>query len=454
MMTKNTLSQQEKMELVMLEQLVKKDHLLRKIDAHIDFTFIYDVVEVLYSQDNGRPSVDPIVLFKMELIQKLYGIRSIRRLVDDIHHNMAYRWFLGYGITDSIPDHSVFSQNKIRRYQSSSKYLEIFEIIVKQAIEKGLVKGKIVYTDSTHIRANASNSKYESEEIEFVISKNKDIDRINSVRERHGQKPLKVLEDKIGTKRKKVSKTDPDCAFMNRDRKPRGFYFLDHITVDSSYNIILDAFVTPGNVHDSISYLERLDYVMATYELPKTLKYTSADAGYFNNNVLLGLKERNLHPIIGATKFAKKPGKDSKYWFSYDLIEDVYICREGQLLEYKTTNRQGYSEYESEKETCEKCQRKDQCLLSNNVTRIIRRHVNEEYKDEAREVLKTDKGKNIYSRRKETVERVFADAKEIHGFRYAHFRGIEKVQTEAYLVAIAQNIKKMAMVLDAKATSE
>lgn len=448
MMTKNTMSQQQKMEFVMLEQLVKPDHLLRKIERNIDFTFIYEVVEELYSQDTGRPSVDPVVLFKMELIQKLYAIRSLRRLVDDVHHNMAYRWFLGYGITDTIPDHSVFSQNKIRRYRDSSKYREIFETIVRQAIEKDLVKGKIVYTDSTHIRANASNSKFESEDVEIEISSNTHLDRVNSVRERHGQKPLKEKENKVKTKHKKISTTDPDCAFMRRDRKPTGFYFLDHVTVDSSYNIILDAHVTAGNVHDAIPYLSRLDYIRDTFELPKPLKYACADAGYFNNNVLLGLKERNLKPIICPTKYQKQPGKDSKYWFSYDLIEDVYICREGHLLEYKTTKRDGYSEYISDEETCYKCPRKSQCLLGKNTIRTIRRHVYDEYKEEVREALKEEKGKNLYDRRKETVERVFADAKELHGFRYAHFRGLEKVQTEAYLVAIAQNIKKMAIVLD------
>lgn len=454
MMTKNTMTSQQKMEFVMLEQLVKQNHLLRKIERNIDFTFIYEVVHELYCHETGRPSVDPVVLFKMELIQKLYGIRSLRRLVDDIHHNMAYRWFLGYGITDSIPDHSVFSQNKIRRYKDSSKYREIFETVVKQAIEKGLVKGKIVYTDSTHIRANASNSKFESEEVEVEILKNTHLDRINSVRERHGQKKLKEKENQTKTKYKKVSTTDPDCAFMRRDRKPTGFYFLDHVTVDSSYNIILDAFVTAGNVHDAIPYLSRLDYVRNSFNFPKELKYACADAGYFNNNVFLGLKERNLKPIICPTKFQKQPGKDSKYWFSYDLIEDVYICREGYLLEYKTTKRDGYSEYISDEETCYKCPKKSQCLLGKNTIRTIRRHVYEEYKDEARAALKEEKGKNLYDRRKETVERVFADAKELHGFRYAHFRGLEKVQTEAYLVAIAQNIKKMAIVLDAKHQDE
>ena len=454
MMSMNT-ENQLKMELVMIEQLVSEDHILRAIDKYIKFGFIYDLVEDMYSKNNGRPSVDPVVLFKMLLIQKLFGISSERRLMQEIHHNMAYRWFLGFGITTKVPNHSIFSQNKIRRFKESSIFEEIFNKIVDQAIDYGLVKGKIVYTDSTHIRANASNSKYDNEMYEVNEDKNLHLEKVNLVRERHGKKPLKELEPKVTTKSRKVSKTDPDSGFMHRDRKPVGFYHLDHRTVDSSYNIILDTFITAGNMHDSIPYLDRLDYINATFpNLPHLVKYACADAGYFTTRVLTGLKERHMTPIIGAARHQKKKGKDSKYWFTYDLIEDVYVCREGELLEYKTTSRQGYSEYVSDPEVCCKCDRKEKCLINKDGYRTIRRHVDEEYKDEARAILKTEKGKNIYDRRKETVERSFADSKEHHGHRYAHYRGRDNVQNEAYLVAAAQNIKKIAMVLNSRASKE
>jgi len=444
-------TEQKRLELVMLEQMVKENHLLRKIDKYVDFKFIYDLVKDLYSQNNGRPSVDPVVLIKMLFIQYLYGITSERRLIDEVHHNMAYRWFLGFGITTKIPHHSIFSQNKIRRFKDSRLFEEIFYKILEQADEYGLIKGKIIYTDSTHIRAYASNSKYTSEEVVTEVDGNKDLDRINNIRMRHGHKPLKVKEDKVKTKQKKVSKTDPDSGYMNRDRKPEGFYFLDHRTVDSSYNIILDTFITAGNVHDATPYLDRIDHITEVVKGLKNavdIKYTCADAGYFNNKVFKGLKERHLSPIIGAIRHQKKPGKDSKYWFTYDIIEDVYVCRMGQLLEYKRTSRDGYSQYESEAEICNECEHKLQCIFDKADKRTIRRHVFEEYKEEAREILKTDKGKALYDRRKETVERSFADSKTHHGYRYAHYRGQENVQDQAYLVATVQNIKKMAMVLD------
>lgn len=191
MLTKSK-DKQTSYEFVMLEELVKEDHLLRKIDKYIDFSFIYDEVEDLYSSDNGRPSIDPVVLFKMTLLQYLYGIRSERVLVEEIHHNMAYRWFLGFNITDKIPDHSIFAVNRIRRFNDTKVYENIFNKIVEQAINHGLVKGKIVYTDSTHIKANASLSKFENED--YIIEEEEDpelLERINEKRESKGQKPLK-----------------------------------------------------------------------------------------------------------------------------------------------------------------------------------------------------------------------------------------------------------------------
>lgn len=446
MMTTNT-EQHQNVEIVILEQLVSQDHLLRDVVKYVDFDFIYDLVEHMYS-DVGRPSIDPVVLVKMLLLKPLFGIGSERRLMQEIHHNMAYRWFLGFGITTKIPDHSIFSQNRIRRFCESTVFEDIFDDVVNQATKYGLTKGKIVYTDSTHVRANASNSKYENEVHEVIEDRNLHLEKVNFIRERHGKKPLKELEAKIHEKQRKISTTDPDSGFMHRDRKPTGFYHLDHRTVDSSYNIILDTFITPGNVHDSVPYLERIDYIRSKFSnLPNPIQYACADAGYFTPKVLKGLKERHLVPIIGAPRHQKKKGKDSKYWFTYDLIEDVYVCRKGELLEYKTTTRDGYSEYVSESETCYQCDHKEKCLLGKNDHRTIRRHVDEEYKDEARQILRSEKGKELYNRRKETVERSFADSKQHHGHRYAHYRGNENVQNEAYLIATAQNIKKIAMVL-------
>lgn len=454
MMTKNAGSQQE-IELVMLEQLVKPNHLLRKIDKHIDFSFIYDIVGPYYSEDYGRPSLDPIVLFKMSLLQALYGIRSERRLMDEIHHNMAYRWFLGFGLTQKIPNHSVFSKNRERRFKNTSVYEEIFNEIVLKAIELGLVKGEIFYTDSTHIRASASNSKYENQEVEQIITPDESLlELINQKRQSKGQKQLKSAEDKIMVKNKKISKTDPDSGFMHRDRKPTGFYYLAHMTVDGANNIILNAHLTPGNVHDSKPYIDNLNHIFDTFEIIPT--YAGADAGYFNIEILEELSSQNLIPVIGPRRYSGKKGKKSKYWFTFDSEQDCYYCQQGYKLEYSTITRQGYMEYKSDSAICKDCPMREKCLYESQVDgeikedqiRIIRRHIKENYADETRAFMKTDLGKSLYKRRKETIERIFADGKELYGLRYAHYRSHANVESQVLITATAMNIKKMATILN------
>ena len=135
------------MEFVSIEELVPTDHLLRKIDKVIDFAFIRERVRDLYCADNGRPAIDPVVLFKMLFIGYLYGLRSERQLVRDIQVNVAYRWFLGFGLTDKIPDASTISQNRRRRFTASTIYQEIFDEIVLQATQRKMVDGTVLYTD-------------------------------------------------------------------------------------------------------------------------------------------------------------------------------------------------------------------------------------------------------------------------------------------------------------------
>src|SRR5512140_1132145 len=152
---------QSSMEFVSIEQLVPEDHLLRKIEKVIDFSFIREKVKGLYCADNGRPAIDPVVLFKMLFIGYLYGIRSERQLVRDIQVNVAYRWFLGFVLTDKVPDASTISQNRRRRFSESTIYQDIFDEIVVQAANRKMVDGTVLYSDSTHLKANANKHKYE-----------------------------------------------------------------------------------------------------------------------------------------------------------------------------------------------------------------------------------------------------------------------------------------------------
>jgi transposase len=151
---------QGEMEFVYLEDLIPQDHLLRKIKKHIKFDFIREKTKHLYCENNGRPAIDPVVLFKMLFIGYLFGIRSERQLVREIQVNLAYRWFLGFNIADKIPDASTLSQNRKRRFNGTPIFREIFDKIVLLSMEHGLVDGKTLYTDSTHLKANANKHKF------------------------------------------------------------------------------------------------------------------------------------------------------------------------------------------------------------------------------------------------------------------------------------------------------
>lgn len=437
---------QNSMEIVMLEQLVPQDHILRKIDRYIDFSFIKDLTYDLYWHTNGRPGVDPVVLFKMLFIGYLFGIRSERQLVKDIEVNLAYRWFLGYSITEKIPDASTISKNRTRKFKSNDIPQKIFDNIVKQAIAKGFVGGKVLYSDWTHIKANANKRKFEKVEVEvtpkeYLEQLDKDV---NEDRIAHGKKPLKEKEHLPTKKEIKKSTTDPDSGYMMKDNKPEGFFYLDHRTVDSKNNIIVDVHVTPANVSDTDPILKRLDRVKETFNFPKKTKYVGLDSGYSTNAIFKGLVDRNLVPVVAYRRSPHKKGMFTKNKFIYDFDKDIYICPNNFSLIYKTTTREGYREYRCFEEICANCPLRDKCISEKNRYKIVRRHVWEDHKDDNKNFLKTEKGKSIYKRRKETVERSFADSKSLHGLRYARMRGNENVREQCLLTAAVQNMKKIA----------
>lgn len=437
------INRQIEFEMVTIEELVSNGHMLRKIDKYIDFSFIYDKVAPYYCLNNGRPGIDPVRFFKMLLIGYLYGIKSERRLVEEISHNNAYRWFLGYKLTDPIPHHSVFSKNRQRRYKDSTIFQEIFEDLVFMAMEENMLNGKVLYTDSTHIKSNANNKKFRNIEVpttpqDYVDELN---EAVNQDRIEHDKKPLPKAEVKEETKTIKESTTDPDSGYMNRDRKPQGFYFLDHRTTDSLYNMITDIYITPGNVSDNTCYIDRLKYQINRFGFD--VEAVGLDSGYNTAFICKELYDLGIFAAIGRRKAGGKKHFFKKNKFTYDEERDIWICPNNCTLKYYTTIREGSKEYKSSKEDCKKCPYFKQCVTNQNGTKSIRVHVWQEYKDWVKDNTNSVYGKEIYRRRKETIERSFANSKELHGYRYAKFRGIEKMKIQAYMTAIAQNIKKM-----------
>ncbi len=274
-----------------IEELVPQDHDVRMLDNCIDWSFIYPLVENLYS-DVGRPSIDPVVLFKMIFINIIFGLGSMRKTCREIQVNLAYRWFLGISMDEKVPNYSTWSQNYIRRYSDSKVFEEIFDQILKQAISYGFVDMETVYGDSTHQKANANKNKYTDEEVEIMkkIYESDLLDEINRDREEHGKKPIKKRKEELNfdeetgelkrdiqTKHIKISKTDSESGCFHKGEKEKCFAYSHQIFCDRN-GFVLASVCVAGNVHDSVSFFSA--YRVLSDKYGKQIKNVCLDAGY------------------------------------------------------------------------------------------------------------------------------------------------------------------------------
>lgn len=414
-----------------MEEIVPKDSIFRKIDKYIDFTFIYDEVKDLYCDNNGRPSIDPVVLFKLVFIQAIDGLKSMRQTCKKIKVDAEYRWFLGIPFGVDTPHFSTFSKNYERRFKDTDIFEKIFINIVNQAIKYNLVDGTILYTDSTHKKANANKNKYEDTIVEEVQKRRIWLEEeINEERIKQGKKTFKY-EDKTKEKHIKVSTTDKESGYYHRDNKEKGFMYLDHRTVDHKCNIIVDAYMTEGNVHDSVPYTSRLDYIKDTFGF--NIKRCAADSGYDTLDIKKYFIDNDIFGVLGYRRHGTKESRQEKSKYYYEKKLDIYVEKEtGEVLEYRgTIDRNGYKKYQNE-----------------NKTKIIRRHIKEQWNEKFRENRLSEEGKELYKFRKEKVERSFADSKNNHGYRYAMYRGLKKNQNYTWLICAAQNMKTISLKIE------
>ena len=179
------------LEFVNLENMVPQDHLLRKIDAAIDFKKIYEFVEDLYCEDNGRPSVDPVVLFKIVLIQHIYGLPSLRRTLEEVSMNLAYRWFIGYPLNEAVPHFSTVSYNFKHRFNHATVE-HVFRWVLKSAAEEGYLDTEAIFVDGTHIQASANLKKRAGKAVPKQAKRyaKELFEEVNKDREEHGKKPF------------------------------------------------------------------------------------------------------------------------------------------------------------------------------------------------------------------------------------------------------------------------
>lgn len=464
---------QQSVELVILEEMIPEDHLLRKIDRMIDFSFIRKLCMPLYSLNNGRPAIDPEMLFRMLFVGYLYGIRSERRLEEEVNYNLAYKWFCGLDILEKSPDASTISANRRRRFRENDIAEKVFNEILSQAVRRGLVCGKILYTDSTHVKAKANKHKKETRVVEITPKEYmEELDaQIDEDRAELGKKPLKrkgappkdegnagdtedtghtenggnAAEGSAKTREIQVSTTDPESGQLHKEGKPDGFHFSEHRTVDSRCNIVVNVRITAANVNDVDPMPDILRDIKGRLGTLPT--YMGVDAGYHNARTCHLLAENGIQGVVGYRRHTHKGDHLGKYRFRYDPKEDCYRCPQGQALLPRTVSREGYREYFSNAKECEGCPIRKQCLSETATRRLVTRHVWQDALEAADAFTKTAAGKALYKLRKQTIERSFAEAKELHGLRTARMLGIRNMREQSFLTAAVQNIKRIVRML-------
>lgn len=300
-------------EFVSIETLVPQDHLLRAVTDCLDFDFIYDEVKDMYSENLGRPSIDPVVLIKLAMLQILFGIRSMRQTVKEAEVNLAYRWFLGYGLQEPIPHFSTFGQNYKRRFKESDLFEKIFEHILMEAITCGFVKSDAVFLDATHVKANANKNKYVKKMAQHRTHKYKRdlMQELNADREEHGKKPFDddPGDEDGGERPLKESTTDPESGLFVKGEKERCFAYTATVACDRN-NFILGIKAAPGNVHDSQVFSDV--FTDLNDRFPE-MEAMVVDAGYKTPGICREIIQAGKIPVMPYKRPMTKDGYFKKY---------------------------------------------------------------------------------------------------------------------------------------------
>lgn len=429
--------------MVDLDALVPEDHLLRKIERVMDYEWLYERLSPYYCHDNGRPGTDPVVLIKMVLIQHLFGIPSLRQTWQRIQDTNSYRWFLGYSLLDNIPHFATVSYAFCKRFPEELT-TEIFEYILNKAINNRMVDPSEIFIDGTHIKASANKKKYQKAQVKKAAKVYSEQLRqeVNAEREKLGKKPIDDdddLPDGGEAVEKTVSTTDPDSGVFSKGEHEKQFAYEAHTACDKK-GFVLGVEVTAGNVHDSVAWDKVYDDVTSKYDI----EFVAMDAGYKTPWITKKTFDGGKIPVLPYTRSKTKKEHYRPWEYTYDPANDTYICPHGGILRHTTTDKDGKRTYRSTPSHCKDCPYKAKCGANEKGQKLYMTHIWQEYLDLAEQVRKTERGKAIYARRKETVERVFADAKEKHAMRYTHHRGLAAVTRWVKLKFAAMNLKKLA----------
>lgn len=432
-----------------LDALVPKDHVLRKVEKVMDYDWLYERLDPYYCHDNGRPGTDPVVLIKMVLIQHLFGIPSLRQTYQRIQDTLSYRWFLGYGLLEEIPHFATVSYAFCKRFPAELSE-EIFDHILNKAINNRMLDPSMVFIDGTHIKASANKKKYQKEQVAKAakVYAEQLQKEVNTEREKLGKKAIEGKKDDDddtpssgGTVERTVSTTDPDCGMFIKGEHERQFAYEAHTACDK-HGLVVGVEVTAGNVHDSVAWDALYDKVTEKFE---EIKFVAMDAGYKTPWIAKKVFDDGRIPVMPYTRAHRKKETYKLWEYTYDPKEDNYTCPHGGILRHTSTDRNGKRTYRTDVKHCKGCVFHDRCGANEKGQKSLTSHIWQEYLDLVEEVRRTERGKEIYAMRKETIERVFADAKEKHAMRYTHHRGLARVTNWVRLKFAAMNLKKIAI---------
>jgi transposase len=421
-----------------LEEMVPADHLLRKIDAVLDLSWLRAEMKPHYSH-LGCPSVCPELMVRMLLIGYCFSIRSERRLCQEVKVNLAYRWFCGLGLEDKVPHHSTFSVNRHGRFRDSDILRKVFEEVVCGCMTAGLVGGEGFAVDASVIEADASRfQRVEGAEIDWT---NKERSR-GPVREY-----LTALEGEnlpINPKQKPraISPTDPAAAWTTRGRHKVMFGYSLNYLIDMENAVVMDVEATPTRISKEVGATRTMiERAQDRFGLkPATV---AGDVAYGTGEMLGWLVANGIEPHIPVWDQSKvgAEGRFTRADFNYDRERDVYVCPGGKTLRSSGTVLDGTTlKYIARRSDCERCPLKPRCTKGRE--RRLSRDINEEARDHTRALMETEAYRQSAGRRKR-IEALFGDAKRNLGFSRLRLRGLTGARDEFLLTAIVQNIKRL-----------
>jgi transposase len=425
-----------------LEGHVPSDHLLRLIDRFVELGELRRELAAFYSR-MGRPSVDPELMIRMLIVGYCLGIRSERRLCEEVHLNLAYRWFCRLGLDGGVPDHSTLSKNRHGRFRQSDLLRRLFETVLRRCISEGLVGCEGFAVDASLIKADANRQK--------GIEGEKGL--APEAAGRAVQEYLAVLDDAAfgaasEVTPKFISPADPAARWTGAHGGQAFFAYSTNYLIDVENAIIVDVEATTAIRQAEVLAARRMiERSMERFDLYPTRLL--GDSAYGSADMLGWLVHKHgIEPHVTVfDKSARKDGTFSRNDFTYDHKRDIYLCPGGKTLTTTGTlvNDDATMLYRASKHDCTRCALKSRCS-PNTPARKVPRSIHEGARDIARQIAKSWEGRTSRRLRKK-VEMLFAHLKRILNLGRLRLRGPNGARDEFLLAATAQNLRKLAKLI-------